>query len=471
MYYPFTSALKLQMQNDHHVRVISVLLSSIAIIICTAIPRDNGGISQAQVMEHELIHTQPKEQSVVFSSDIALEDLAKLTEFCVVPNPEVPSSAFIITKGETKGAAGYTAHYQCKETCDDWRQCQVPAYDLDYGELLVHARNPSFPKLALSFVVDGLGGHIAFSADTADYNKTVFVHQGGGGVTYYNEPTVSLEEKSSIRTVMIRWENGYRSVEIDGVNWGWFTRAIEGPSLIPVLNRRIAAVMAWVHENMTGIAPFGTMGCSMGATATFGPVIWYGLDTIIDYQFLGGGPPIGDLNAICGRRSYDRGYCELDGVTQCTTDADCGDNGHCSKPAHITLSHMIEGMINHVHAAEPAICRALSATVDIKPLPQLDASSMLYSGWNWSISHPVDMMGEFGGEPTLEFPLPENWNNNFELTFGGDEHWGLGHFLQIYNKIDAGAGKNWVGIPDTHHCDSMVNGKAADMVVSAMNQL
>ena len=410
-------------------------------------------------------------RSVVFASELELNDLADLTQFCVVPDPQHPSSAFAINRGPNFGAAGHIVHYQCVEPCDDWRECQTPAYEEDGGRPLIHVRSPIQQKLALAFVIDGLGGHIAYSTDAVDAEKVLFVHQGGGGVTYYYQPTDQIEERSSYKTIMMRWEKGYRSVEIDAVNWGWLTRSVEGPSLIPMLNRRVAAIMAWVHENMSFGAHFGTVGCSMGATATFGPVIWHGLDPIIDYQFLAGGPPIGDLNAICGRRTYAVGYCEMDGVTSCTADGDCAGRGFCRKPAHITQTHMIEGMINHVHATEPAICRANEMASGVAPSPLLDASSMLHSGWGWSLTHPLDMLADFGDVPNLQFPLPENWNSNIALNFGGDEHWGLGHFLQIYNRIDAKAGKNWVGVPGAQHCVSMQSGRAADMVVLAMSRL
>lgn len=411
------------------------------------------------------------DRSVVFTSQLELDELAELTHFCVVPDPQIPSSAFLIHQGPNLGAAGQVVRYECAEPCGDWRECQVPAYEEDSGPPLMHVRSPVRQKQALAFVIDGMGGHIAYSTDTADAEKALFVHQGGGGVTYHHEHTEQLEDRSAYKTFMMRWEKGYQSVEIDAVNWGWFTRSIEGPSLIPVLNRRVAAVLAWIHENMTFGAPFGTVGCSMGATATLGPVLWHGLDPVIDYQFLAGGPPIGDLNAICRRRTYETGFCDFDGVTPCAADADCAGRGLCRKPVHISQTHMIEGMINHVHAAVRPLCRALLATPDQAPSLLLDASSMLHSGWNWTLTHPMDMLADIGGVPNLQFPLPEDWNSDVSIRFGGDEHWGLGHFLQIYNRLDATGGKTWVAAPGSHHCASMQNGRAADMVIAAMRRL
>jgi hypothetical protein len=53
--------------------------------------------------------------------------------------------------------------------------------------------------------------------------------------------------------------------------------------------------MEWSHENLAGPAMFGTLGCSMGTNATFGPVLWHGMDPIVDYQLFVGGPNMWDL--------------------------------------------------------------------------------------------------------------------------------------------------------------------------------
>ena len=161
-------------------------------------------------------------------------------EFCQVPDPEVPSSAFDIFHSETDEDSGYWVRYQCKQSCPDWRQCLVPAYSVDKGELLMNGRQPDEAKQSLAFIIDGMGGHIALSKDG---NKTVFIHTGVGGTRYYAKPAATLEQRSFARTVMMRWEKGYTSPVVQppfthAVTWGWYSRTSRKASNIKELNKR-----------------------------------------------------------------------------------------------------------------------------------------------------------------------------------------------------------------------------------------
>ena len=262
-------------------------------------------------------------------------------KLCVVPEPEMPSSAFNFHQSKSQGKSGYWVRYQCKQECKDWRQCLVPAYSNDNGSLLTNGRNSEQAKQALAFVVDGMAGHLAIS-DGDD--KTVFIHTGAGGTRYYAKPAEKLELMSSAHTVMIRWEKGYTSPVVQPpftspITWGWYSRTSEQATNIKELNARVASVIAWSHDNLSNDAMFGTLGCSMGTNATFGPVLWHGLDPIIDYQLFVGGPNMWDLNAQCGRRHYDSGYCDYDGVTSCRNNNECiilDTNSQCVMPGQYT---------------------------------------------------------------------------------------------------------------------------------------
>ena len=59
----------------------------------------------------------------------------------------------------------------------------------------------------------------------------------------------------------------------------------------------------------------------MGTAATFGAHVWYGLDSIIDYQMLIGGPGFWDVNAGCGRVHTSAGHCDED-ASACTGNPD-----------------------------------------------------------------------------------------------------------------------------------------------------
>ena len=123
-------------------------------------------------------------------SAVASPGLPQIT-FCQIPDPQVPSSAFEIFQSGSSGASGYWVRYECKHPCQDWRQCLVPAYTEDHGDLIPDGREPDSAKQAMAFVVDGLGGHIAVSNDG---DKTVFIHTGAGGTRYYLRPADGLEK-------------------------------------------------------------------------------------------------------------------------------------------------------------------------------------------------------------------------------------------------------------------------------------
>ena len=381
--------------------------------------------------------------------------LAADVRFCAVPDPKVPSSAFVIEQGEPDGDAGWWVHYQCKEVCDDWRQCKVPAVELDNEATIYNARQPDMPKSALAFVIDGMGGHVAW---TEDGDNTLILHEGGGAPVYYTIPAAKLEQRTSLKTVMVRWEGGYGQSE--AFNWGWFTRSAEGPSTVPGLNRRVAGIFAWIHENLSANQRFGTMGCSIGTTATLGPVVWHGLDDIIDYQLLSGGTPMGDVNALCGRREYTSGFCDRDGVTTCTSNADCsGQDNLCSFAQPITETWAFEEVINHVHATNPGACRVADVTGDTRPYPPFDQSSFAISAKDIEIDHRVDLVVNLRGE--LDWSDPEN------IQIGGDEHWGLGSYLLAYNHIQPRE-RSYLAL-DGHHCGNDFTEEAINLVISGMH--
>lgn len=381
---------------------------------------------------------------------------------CKVPNPEVPSSAFEIFQSESEGARGYWVHYDCKHSCEDWGQCLVPAYSDDKGSLIPDGRNSTSSKQALAFVVDGMGGHLALSNDGT---KTVFIHTGAGGTRYYIKPADTLEKMSLAKTVMIRWEKGYTSPIVqapftDPITWGWYSRTSAEPTNIKKLNERVASVMAWSHDNLSDTAMFGTLGCSMGTNATFGPVLWHGLDPIVDYQAFVGGPNMWDLNAQCGRRTYEQGFCDTDGTTQCASDKDCqslGDAGRCVVPdRYTTIDLLFNQLPNHIHATNACDIRASNPST--KHYPPFDESSMGFAaGADWNIDHKMDFLVNLNAK-----------QGDTYKEMGGDKYWGLGHFPYVFNKIEPAQNKSWKSIADSHHCDATFK-EALDAVKEGMN--
>ena len=143
-----------------------------------------------------------------------MAELAGLVEICRVSDPKVPSSAFVVKRSDPVQRdkdywlKDYWMRYRCKEVCADWRQCQVPAYAQDDGDLMYHGRQPDLPKQSVAFVVDGMGGHLAYTTDGGD--QTIFTHNGSGGIGY--DPSVALlEKRSPVNTVTMSWAMGLRT--------------------------------------------------------------------------------------------------------------------------------------------------------------------------------------------------------------------------------------------------------------------
>ena len=408
------------------------------------------------------------------SALLSVAELAGLVEICRVSDPKVPSSAFVVKRSDPVQRdkdywlKDYWMRYRCKEVCADWRQCQVPAYAQDDGDLMYHGRQPDLPKQSVAFVVDGMGGHLAYTTDGGD--QTIFTHNGSGGIGY--DPSVALlEKRSPVNTVTMSWAMGYAPPDIPDppsflqehyaqtqISWGWYTRDSAAAERVHNLNRRVAAAIAWSHENLAGPSTFATRGCSMGAVATFGAVLWHGLDDIIDYQALGGGPPLYDINAGCGRRTYVQGYCDLDANVPCTADADCqavAANSDCRVPDMITAGWLYESVVNHVHAT--AACRIPKGGDE--PYPPFDESSMMAADdGDWDIDHSVDLVVDVGPEYDPE-----------QLS-GGDEHWALGHFMYVFNRmnIQPGSDKQWHAFENSNHCEAFGGEAVMDLIMARM---
>ena len=387
-----------------------------------------------------------------------IRDLSDAVQICKVPDPESPGSAFDIAKSEPDEHGDYWVTYRCKETCTDWRACTVPSHTADGSTLM----GGDGQKQGLAFVVDRMGGHFSFTTQQAG-DKTVLIHEGSGGTRFAGGLASQIERASDARVVLVRWDAGYTAAGARvafPVEWGWFTRTSAGPSDIPELTKRVAAMLAWVHENLAGPSDFGTVGCSMGTQATLGAVYWHDVDDVVDYQLMVGGPGLWDINAGCGRRIHEQGFCDLNAAIPCRGNAECasaGEGSQCVKAAPIPAEWMYESFVNHVHATRA--CN-ISQGTGSEPYAPFDESSFAFTDGDWDFDHPIDFQLDLWQEFN---PSSGKW--------GGDHAWALGHTMQIFNSITSESGheKRWNTTTHSSHCAAFGNGKALDLILSGMN--
>ena len=368
--------------------------------------------------------------------------LADTLQICTVPDPQNPSSAFDVSRSATDADGDYWVTYGCREACADWRQCQVPAYRRDGGRALMEGGTP---KQAVAFVVDGMGGHLAFTTRQGG-GKTVLLHTGLGGASYMQNLSGQIEGAADAKVVMVRWESGFSG-------WGWFTRTSAPAARVPDLTRRVAGMIAWVHENLAGPADFGTVGCSMGTQATLGAVYWHDVDPVVDYQLMVGGPGLWDINSGCGRRIYPSGYCDLDARRACSNDAHCADlsaRSRCTIPGPIPLARLYEQVVNHVHATQACDVSAAGGGTGIHA--PFDESGFAFTIGDWDFDHPIDFQMDLWGSD-------------------GDRRWAMGDAMRVFNGITSAAGheKRWNTTPDSGHCAAIGNGRALQLLMSGMN--
>ena len=386
--------------------------------------------------------------------------LAGDLQICKPQDPQNPASAFDIALSAADENGDYWVAYRCKEACADWRQCQAPAHSAK-GEALMEG---DAPKQALAFVVDRMGGHLAYTARQGG-DKTLLLHEGGGGTIFMRRLSGQVEGASDAKVVMARWDAGYTDAVSSPewpVEWGWFTRTSPPAARVPDLNRRVASLIAWVHEHLAGPADFGTVGCSMGTQATLGAVYWHEVDEVVDYQLMIGGPGLWDINAGCGLRRYPSGFCDLDARRACSSDADCRDlseRSECNKPRPIPVTWMYESVINHVHATQA--CNILEADGNSGTYAPFDESSFAFTQGDWDFNLNIDFQMDVWAPVNLK-----------ESGFGGDENWAMGHAMRVFNSIrpTAGREKSWRATTDSNHCDPMAEGdQALRMLMSGMN--
>lgn len=202
-----------------------------------------------------------------------------------------------------------------------------------------------------------MGGHLYYN-QVSTLKGTVVFHPPLG--MELDDRNVAPLRASGLQVVEINWEKGV-TVKTDSASLelAWFSRKDSAPSHLKALSERPAAVMQWIYENMAKKQKIGTAGCSGGALATFLPVFYHGLDSLVSYQWLGGIPYF-DIGWMCGAgpRAYE-----------------FNDLIHTKFP--------VRAQQDYVHVTK-SICQ------DHDDSPAFSMSSPREGGGNWKVTHPID---------------------------------------------------------------------------------
>ena len=280
-----------------------------------------------------------------------------------------------------------TTRYQaCAVACSDWTTCT--------RESVVRGRT----QVEIFFVVDedgkgnGFGGTLRFTKDGAR-DKVVLFHKGGAGTEYVDDFLPQKVEDAGGTYVEPKW------VEEVDTKVGWFSRPFADSKLEKNLygvSLRPAAVLKWVHATLA-TKPFSTVGCSGGSIATYYPRHWHGLDEVLRYQLLSGGPVMSKIQAGCGAQGKLKGRCTLTPETECLSDAACGA-GTCSPYAWRKVDLVmkaVRGTIDHLHAHET---NGTTDCEDGNVQPVFDASDFDAPAHavDANNEHPIDFMMNVG---------------------------------------------------------------------------
>lgn len=229
-------------------------------------------------------------------------------------------------------------------------------------------------------------------------------------------------EEAGVIYVAVQWAQGQCGLK-DVIGFecaGWFSSP-NGDTLRSATEDP-AAVMRFVYNEFArpqGLT-YGTVGCSAGTLATFGPVYWHGLDQIVAYQFHGSMIAPFNLNQMCmGEKSINRGpgRCENNPTRQCEGDHQC-ESGQCAFPGIPPGQAKVIDYVHKTNACQSgqfdqrfdqssyqttAPSRPISTKIDIKMATGGGKSSDTSVGYTWSAANTFDFLRnrEWSTEQTL----------------------------------------------------------------------
>jgi hypothetical protein len=265
----------------------------------------------------------------------------------------------------------------CAHPCPAGQDCSQASRDLDPG---------GRPKREVAFTVDGLGGMIRWNSPFpgAPTRAALLTHGGGDGTQFADNDSFGPLQRDGLLVIGVRWHPGIAD-PLTGATMGWTSKTDMAPEPWSLRTARVAAVIAWAHDQLAPNVPFGLMGTSNGGLATVGAVAWHDLDARVDYHLVSSGNLAWDIAARCQRLVgawTGPGLCETRPELDCRDHADCPRGGRCAFP---------ELELSHAHRIDYWLTTGDDCARGV-PNPAFDTSSLKAPSADLSWDHPVDVI-------------------------------------------------------------------------------
>lgn len=333
----------------------------------------------------------------------------------------------------TEGTDDATTYHACTTPCGRWQDCA--------RETLVRGRL----QTELDFVVDedgggrGFGGTLRFTK-VGSRAQVVLFHRGGSGTDWVDDFLPERVEAAGGTYLQPKWVQ-------DGP--GWFSRPFAGSRLqrnLHGVSLRVAAVIKWAWLNVA-TSPLSTVGCSGGSIATYYPRHWHGLDVVLRYQLLMGGPVMSKIEWGCRGGGPYVGRCTMAPDTECQDTAGCGPSGGTCTPYEWsggTVMTAVRSTIDHLHAQEigganDCFRRRAQPAFDVS---DFDSPAHPFDTAN---SHPINFIVNVGGLSTSD--------DGINVAASG---------AAVYSRLTGP--KTWLAIPSGAHCDALNSEAAWDLL-------
>jgi len=300
--------------------------------------------------------------------------------------------------------------------------------------------------------VTGWAGTLRWT-DVEDPVAVVFFHTGGDGGSFFGDRWSGVLDSLrdvGAQVVEVAWEAP------EGL-WGWTTRPDGEARTMRALSLRPAAVFDWVHRHLaTSARPFALVGCSRGSDAVFAARYWHGLDAVVDYVMLSGGPPSADVYESCLARPVAErgGLCagEIDTegeLAVCDEDTDCGGD-LCDDWGFGTQGKgEQQRRMDHVHLG--------TACFDGVASDAFRASSYVHTSGDWDAPYPIDFL------QTYRVPGGTGADDDFGVLVPGQE---------VYRRLTSE--KRYRSVPGdglVSHCATVFGPRAAETAAVIRSRL